>query len=147
MGRVGRNYRDETRTGQQHVGADRNFELALDHVPDLFICMRMLMDPRSRLEHEVSECHVLAVEAAPLPTREAFGDFQITRVNKRHALPPVMLLDPIRDAFAVHFLRRITSIAAWPSRVSSTATVPNSPSRHTAGAVGLPGLTTRTFPR
>src|SRR5262249_55863464 len=52
---------------------DGHFEFALDHLIDLFLRMKMLMNRRTTHKFVVRECHVRRVEVAAVPSWKALN--------------------------------------------------------------------------
>ena len=60
------------------------FELALDHVPDLFLLVVVPVDVRALVELPPHEGVVLRMEEASAPARTLVDDFELLSVEKRH---------------------------------------------------------------
>ncbi len=62
-------------------------QFALNHFVHFFLWMEVLVNRRASFKIVVRESHTRRVEVAPIPARQAFGDFQFADVNNWHEQP------------------------------------------------------------
>src|ERR1700722_8061398 len=84
MRRIGWNDTDETRSRPFRAPAGRDVQLALQHMPNLFLRMEMLRNRRTSVEFIMRKCHIDGVEVATAPAGLALYNRQFARVDKRH---------------------------------------------------------------
>src|ERR1051326_1995803 len=72
MFRPARNNRHHARPRDLRLAVNRDLQFALDYLVNLFLGMIMLVDRGAAHKLIMRECHVLRMEIAPLPARQAF---------------------------------------------------------------------------
>jgi len=84
MANTSRHNRYQPSTGDLRHPVDSHLELALEHLPDFLLRMEMLVDGGAAREIVVRERHILGVEIASLPTRQALNDRKSAGIHDRH---------------------------------------------------------------
>src|SRR6476646_3310351 len=84
MANTSRHNRYQPRSGHLRHTVDSHLELALEHLPDFLLRMEMLVDGGAAREIVVRERHILRVEIASLPTRQALNDRKSAGIHDRH---------------------------------------------------------------
>lgn len=70
-------------SGDLRYAVNGHLEFALDHLPDLFLGMEVLVNGRATREIIVRECHAGRMEVASIPARQALNDIEAAGINKR----------------------------------------------------------------
>ena len=81
---IARYYRNQGCSGDLGHAVNGHLKLPLDHLVDLFLSMKVLVNGGTLLEIVMRERHISRVEIASIPTWQSLNDRQIACIHKGH---------------------------------------------------------------